>query len=48
MLVASVVDWRCEADGAAGRPQSGLEAGPVAAQTRQSVYRAHEIVAAVI
>jgi hypothetical protein len=48
MLVASVVAWRREADGAAGRPRSGLEAGPGAAQTRQSVLRAREIVAATI
>ena len=48
MLVASVVAWRCEADGAAGRPQSGLEAGPGAAQTRQSAFRAREIVESII
>jgi len=48
MLVASVVAWRREAHGAAGRPRSGLEAGPGAAQTRQSAPRAHEIVAATI
>jgi hypothetical protein len=46
MLVASVVAWRREADGTAGRLRSGLEAGPGAAQTRQSTPRAHEIVAA--
>jgi len=48
MLVASVVAWRREADGAAGRPRSGLEAGPGAAQTRQSTPRAPEIVASTI
>jgi hypothetical protein len=48
MLVASVVAWRREADGAAGRPLSGLEGGPGAAQTRQSASRTHEIVAATI
>jgi hypothetical protein len=48
MLVASVVAWRREADGAAGRPRSGLEAGPGATQTRQSAPRTHEIVAATI
>jgi hypothetical protein len=47
MLVASVVAWRREADGTAGSPRS-LEAGPGAAQTRQSTPRAHEIVAAAI
>jgi hypothetical protein len=46
MLVASVVAWRREADGAAGRPRSGLEGGPGAAKTRQSAPRAHEIMAA--
>jgi hypothetical protein len=48
MLVASVVAWRREADGAAGRPRSGLEGGPGAPQTRQSALRAHEILAASI
>ena len=48
MLVASVVAWRREADGAAGRPRSGLEAGTGATQTRQSVLRAHEIVVSII
>ena len=48
MPVASVVSWRREADGAAGRPRSGLEAVPGAAQTRQSAPRAHEIVASLI
>jgi hypothetical protein len=48
MLVASVVAWRREADGAAGRPRSGLEAVPGAPQTRQSSPRAQEIVAATI
>ena len=48
MLVASVATWRREADGPAGRPRSGLEAGPGAAQTRQSAPRAREIVAATI
>jgi hypothetical protein len=48
MLVASVAVWRREADGAAGRPRSGLQAGPGAAQTRQSASGAHEIVAATI
>ncbi len=46
MLVASVVAWRREADGTAGRPRSGLEAGPGAPQTRQNAPRTHEIVAA--
>jgi hypothetical protein len=48
MLVASVVAWPREADGAAGRPRSGLEAATEAAQTRQSAPRAHEIVASTI
>jgi hypothetical protein len=48
MLVASVVAWRREAHGTAGRPHSGLEAGPGAAQTRPSALRADEIVAATI
>jgi hypothetical protein len=48
MLMASVVFWRREADGAAGGPRSGLEAGPGAAQTRQSAFRAREIVASII
>jgi hypothetical protein len=48
MLVASVVAWRREADGTAAGPRSGLEAGPGAAQTRQSASRTHEIVAATI
>jgi hypothetical protein len=48
MLVASVVAWRRETDSAAGRPRSGLEAVPGAAQTRQSTPRAHEIVAVTI
>jgi hypothetical protein len=48
MLVASVVVWRREADGTAGKPRSGLEGGPGAAQTRQTAPRAHEIVAAAI
>jgi hypothetical protein len=48
MLVASVVAWRREAHGTAGRPLSGLEGGPGAAQTRQSASRTHEIVAATI
>jgi len=48
MLDASVAAWRHEADGAAARPQSGLEAVPGAAQTRQSASRAREIVAATI
>ncbi len=46
MLVASVVAWRREADGAAARPRTGLAAEPGAAQTRQSAHRAREIVAA--
>ena len=48
MLAASVVAWRREADGAAGRPRSGLEAAPGAPRTRQSAPRAHEIVASTI
>jgi hypothetical protein len=48
MLVVSVVAWRREAHGAAGRSRSGLEAGPGAAQTRQSASRAHEIVTSTI
>jgi hypothetical protein len=48
MLVASVAAWRREADGAAGRPHSGLEAGPGATQTRQGAPRTREIVAAII
>ncbi len=48
MLVASVTAWRREADGAAARPRSGLEAGPGAAQTRQGASRAREIVASTI
>jgi hypothetical protein len=48
MLEASVVAWRREADGAAGRPRSGLEGGPGAAQTRQSAPRTHEIAAETI
>ena len=48
MLVASVVAWRREADGAAGRPRSGLEGVPGAAQTRQSAPRTHEFVASII
>ena len=48
MLVASVVAWRREADGAAGRPRSGLEGRPGAAQTRQSAPRTREIVASTV
>jgi hypothetical protein len=48
MLVASVVAWRREADGAAGRTLRGLEADPGAPQTRQSTPRTHEIMAATI
>jgi hypothetical protein len=48
MLMASVAGWRREADGAAGRPRSGLEGAPGAPQTRQSAPRAHEIMAATI
>jgi hypothetical protein len=48
MLVASVVAWRREADGAAGRPRSGLEVVPGASKTRQSASRTHEIVASTI
>jgi len=46
MLVASVVAWRREADGAAASPRSGVAAGPGAAQTRQRAHRAREIVVA--
>jgi hypothetical protein len=48
MLVASVAAWRREADGGAGRPLSGLEAGPTATQTRQNTPRARELVVATI
>jgi hypothetical protein len=48
MLVASVAAWRREADGAAARPQRGLEGGPGAAQTRQGAHRAREIVESLI
>ena len=48
MLDASVVAWRREAYGLAGRPQSGLEAEPEAAQTRQTAHRAREIAVSVI
>jgi hypothetical protein len=48
MLVASVAAWRREAEGGAGRPLSGLEAGPTATQTRQNTPRARELVVATI
>jgi len=48
MPVASVAAWRREADGVAAGPQRGLEAGPGAAQTRQSAHRARELVESLI
>ena len=48
MPVASVAAWRREADSVAAGPQSGLEAGPEATQTRQSAHRAREIVESLI
>ena len=48
MLVASVGPWRREADGATGRPRSGLEGGPGATETRQLASRARGIRTSVI